>query len=193
MRSKERPGQIDVFGCHAHTPVVLRTKAGTDIIEIGHRPHIDPGLRHRHHYIGAAKPEAVDQQYALVGIRNAFAHQVLAGDAEMDRPARQLRGDLACRQISDLDIIERADGAAIVPRATWLCQRKSGTREKGFRVFLQAAFGRNGEHEWRRHGALRFKPPVAGSRLSLLRASTQTENPTAGIGLGAPSWVISPS
>src|SRR5437763_5707120 len=38
MRSKERPGQIDVFGCHAHTPVVLRTKAGADIIEIGHRP-----------------------------------------------------------------------------------------------------------------------------------------------------------
>src|SRR5476651_1833913 len=39
----------------------------------------------------------VDQQHVLIGVGDRFAHQVLAGDAEMHRAARQLRGDLARR------------------------------------------------------------------------------------------------
>ena len=172
---------------------MLEAERGRHVVEIRHGAHIDPRLRHRDHHVGFAEAEPVEEDDARFSVGDRLAQEVLAGDAEMDRAARQLGGDLACRQIGDLDIIKRADGAAIVPRTAWLCQRKSGTREKGFRVFLQAAFGRNGENEWRRHGALRFKPPVTGSRLSLLRVSTQTENPTAGIGFGAPSCVISPS
>ena len=70
------------------------------------------------------KPSAVDQQHALVGVDDAFAHQILAGDAEMHRAARQLRGDLARREIGDLDIVEAVDGAAIVAGAARLCQRQ---------------------------------------------------------------------
>src|SRR5437868_14211796 len=51
-----------------------------------------------------------DLQHALVGIGNALAHEVFAGDAEMHGAARQLRGDLACREIGDLDIVEAGDG-----------------------------------------------------------------------------------
>src|SRR5947208_6420297 len=110
----------------------------------------------------------------------------------MDRAARQLRGDLACRKIGDLDIFDSGNGAAIVARAAWLGQRKSGTREECFGVFLQTALRRNGEHERTGHGALRLNSPALRSLLNLVSASIQIENPTAGIGLGAPSCVIRP-
>src|SRR5260370_25893396 len=86
-------------------------------------------------------------------------------------------------------MVEPGDGAAIVGGAAGLRQRKSGAREEGFRVFLQAAFRGNRDNEWRRHDAL---PPAAGLP-SRVNASTQIENPTAGIGVAAPSSVISPS
>ena len=95
MGREECPGEIDVFGRHPHSPVVLLAEAGGDVVEIGHGADVDPGLRDGHHDIGAAKAETVDQQDALVGIGDAFAYQVLAGDAEMHRAARQLRRDLA--------------------------------------------------------------------------------------------------
>ena len=128
---------------------MLRAETGGDVVEIGHGADVDPGLRHRDHDIGAAEAEIVDQQHALVGVRNAFAHQVFAGDAEMHHAARELRGDLARREIGDLDIVEARDGAAIVARAARLCQRKARAREERFGVFLQPAFGRNGENEGR--------------------------------------------
>ena len=68
---------------------------------------IDPRLRHRDHDIGAAKAEAVDQKHASVGIDDAFAHQILAGDAHVHCAARQLRGDLARRQIGNLPTLSR--------------------------------------------------------------------------------------
>ncbi len=84
---------------------MLCAKTGGDVVEIGHGADVDPGLRHRDHDIGAAEAEIVDQEHAPVGIDDAFAHQVLAGDAEMHHAARQLRGDLARREIGDLDIV----------------------------------------------------------------------------------------
>ena len=190
---EECPGEIDVFGRDPHPPVMLRAESGGDVVEVGHGADVDPGLRHGDHDIGAAKTEIVDQQDALVGIGNAFAHQVFAGDAEMHRAARQLRGNLARREIGDLDIVEPGDGAAIVAGAARFRQRKSGAGEKGLGVFLQAALRGNRENEWRRHDALPLWPLAAGLRPSCVKASIQTENPTAGIGVGAPSWVISPS
>ena len=74
---------------------MLGAESGGDVVEIGHGTDVDPGLRNRDHHIGAAKAEAVDQQHALVGVEDALAHQVLAGDPEMHGPARQLRGNLA--------------------------------------------------------------------------------------------------
>ena len=166
---------------------MLGAETGRDVVEVGHGADVDPGLRHRDHDIGAAEAEAVDQQHALVGVRDAFAHQVLAGDAEMHRAARELGGDLARREIGDLDIVEAGDGAAIVARAARFGQRKAGAGEERFGVFLQAALRGNGENERRGHDAL---PLLAGLRPA---RSTQIEKPTAGIGVAEPSCVISPS
>ncbi len=187
MGGEEGPGQVDVFGGDPHPPVMLGAEAGGDVVEVGHGADVDPGLRHRDHHIGAAEAERVDQMNALVGIRDALAHQILAGDAEMHRAARQLRGDLARRQIGDLDIVEPVDGAAIVAGAARLGQSEAGMREERLGVFLQAALGRNRQNEWRRHDALLLRLTES------LRASTHTENPTAGIGVAEPSWVINPS
>ena len=103
-------------------------------------------------------------------------------------PRASCESDLARREIGDLDIVEAGDGAAIVARAARLGQRKPGAGEEGFGVFLQAALGGNGEDEGRGHDAL----PRGGLPICV-RVSIQTENPTAGIGVAAPSWVISPS
>ncbi len=172
---------------------MLGTEAGGDIVEVGHGADVDPGLRHGDHHIGAAEAEAVDQQDALVGVGNGLTHQVFAGDAEMDHATRQLPGDFARREIGDLDIVEPGDGAAIVPRAARFCQCKSGAGEERLGVFLQAALRWYGENKRRRHDALPPEFLFARWRPTCVKVSTQTENPTAGIGLRAPSWVINPS
>ena len=163
---------------------MLGAKAGGDVVEIGHGADIDPGLRHCDHHIGIAEAERVDQQDAPLGVSDALAHQVLAGDAEMRGAARQIGCDLACRQIRDLDIVEPVDGAAIVAGAARFGQTEAGAGEERLGVFLQAALGRHRQNEWRRHAALPLRP---------LRASTHTEKPTAGMGSAEPSWVINPS
>ena len=71
------------------------------------RAHVDPGLRHRDHDIGLAEAEPVDQHHALLGVGDRLADLVLAGDAEMHRPLRQLRGDVGGREIGDLDAGQR--------------------------------------------------------------------------------------
>lgn len=167
---------------------MLGAEAGGDAVEIGHGADVDPGLRYRDHDIGAAEAQGVDQQNALVGIGDAFAHQILAGDAEMHHAARKLGSDLARREIGDLDMVEARDGAAIVARAARFCQRQPGVRKERLGVFLQAAFGGNREDKGRAHDC----SPRAGMP-SCVKVSTQTENPTAGIGEAAPSWVINPS
>ena len=42
-----------------------RAERGRDIVEIRHRAHVDPGLRHRDHDIRLAEAEPVDQHDAL--------------------------------------------------------------------------------------------------------------------------------
>ena len=100
--------------------LMLLAEAGGDVVEIGHGADVDPGLRHRDHDIGVAEAEPVDHEHALVGIGDGLAHQILAGDAEMHRAARKLRGDLARREIGDLDIVEAHHGAAIFAGAARL-------------------------------------------------------------------------
>src|SRR5579862_2699848 len=189
MRGEESTGEVDVFRRHPHAAVVLLAKPRRDVVEVGHGPDIDPGLRHRDHDVGAAKTEAVDQKHASVGIDDAFAHQILAGDAHVHGAARQLRGDLACREIGDLDIVEAHDGAAIFARAARLCQGEPGMREECLGLLLQAAFRGDGENEGCGHDGF---PDDAGWPIRA-SASTHTENPTAGIGVAAPSCVSSPS
>src|SRR4029079_19552017 len=100
----------------------------------------------------------------------------------MHHAARELRGDLAGRQIGDLDIVEAGNRAAIIACAARLGERKPGAREKRFGVFLQAALGGNGENEGRTHATL----PCAAGWASRVRASLPTENPNASNGLTEP-------
>src|SRR6478735_598463 len=78
--------------------------------------------------------------------------------------------------------IQACGGAAIVARTARLGERKPGAGEEGLGVFLQPALGGDGENEGRGHDALPRALPICVS------VSTQTENPTAGIGVAAPSW-----
>src|SRR5262249_4103816 len=124
---------------------------------------------------------------ALVGVDNAFAHQIFARDAHMHDTASKLRSDLARGKIGNLDTIEARDRAAIFADAAWFRQGKASAREKGFRVFLQSAFGGNSKDKGRGHDRLPWASPHFAS------VSTQTENPTAGIGEEEPSRCNSPS
>ena len=90
-------------------------------------------------------------------------------------------------------MVEPGDGAAIVTRAARLRQRKSCAREEGFGILLQAALRGDRENKGRAHAAPPLLPAAPGLRPISIRVSTQTENPTAGIGVREPSWVINPS
>ena len=169
-----------------HAAIVLGAEASGDVVEIGHGADVDPGLRHRDHDIGGAETEAVDHEHALLGVGNAFAHEVFAGDAEMHRAAREIRRDFARREIGDLDIVEAGNGAAVVARAAGFRQHQAGAGEEGLGIFLQPPLGGDGENERDAHALPPFLP-------ALTSASTQIEKPTAGIGSREPSCVISPS
>jgi len=49
----------------------------------------------------------------------------------MRKAAGELRGDLARREIGDLDIVEACDGAAVVAGAAGLRQLEPGAGEEG--------------------------------------------------------------
>ncbi len=128
-------------------------KSGGDIIDVSHGAHVDPRLRHRHDDIRKAKTEAFDQHDALVGVDDHFANQIFTGDAEVHGAGCELAGDFGGRQIGNLHAIETADRSAIVAGAARFDERETRARKKRFRVFLQAALGRNGEHQRRGHDA----------------------------------------
>ena len=155
MRGKEIAREVHVFGGEPHLALVLEAERGRDIVEIGHAVHVDPGLRHRHHHIGVAEAEPVDQNDMLVGIGDLLAHQVLAGHAEMHRALRQQVDDLGGREIGHLDAGQVGDRAAIVALAARLDELEPGAREEGLGVFLQPALGRHRDDERRAHGAPR--------------------------------------
>ena len=168
---------------------MLLAKSRGDVVEIGHGADVDPRARHRDHDIGVAEAERIDHQHALVGIDDGLAHQVFAGDAEMHRAARELGGDLAGRQIGDLDIVVAHHGAAIFALPPGFGERKPRPGEEGLGVLLQPPLGGNGDDKGSAH---RLPPCAFGARPIFVNASTQIEKPTAGIGAAEPSWVIEP-
>ena len=117
--------------------------------------------------------------------RDRLADQVLAGDAEMHRALRELRGDVGGREIGDLDARQAGDRAAIVARAARLHELQAGAREERLGVLLQPALRRHRENERRAH-ALAVPISVRGARSS-------TAKPTAGIGCGRAEPRSSPS
>ena len=180
---KEGARQIGVFGGEPHFALVLEPERGGDIVEVGHAAHVDPGLRHGDDDIGETEAEPVDEHDLPVGVGDHLAHQILAGDAEMDGALRELRGDFRRRQIGDLDAVKSGDGAAVVARSARLDELKPGARKEGLGVLLQAAFRGDGEKKRGAHAA----PPQAAS------SSIEAAKPTAGIGSRAPSRDNSPS
>ena len=114
MRGEKAAREVHVFRRHPHLAAVVLAERGGDVVDVGHGAHVDPGLRHRDHHIGVAKAEPFDQHHAGIGIGDHFAHQVLAGDAEMHGAGRQLGGDFGGRQISHFHAVEPGDGAAII-------------------------------------------------------------------------------
>ncbi|CEG09365.1 hypothetical protein BN961_02790 [Afipia felis] len=183
MQREEVACQVDVFGGDPHAAVVLDAERGRDVVEVGHGADIDPRLRHGDHHVGAAEAERLDQHHALVGVGDAFADQILAGNAEVDLSACKLGCDFARGEIGDLDLIEARDGATIVARAARLGERKTCASEERVGIFLKPALGGDGENERVAHAA---SP-------ALVSASIQTENPTAGMGEAAPNRVSRPS
>jgi hypothetical protein len=175
--------EVHVFGGDPHLAVVAQPERGCDVVEVGHGTHIDPRLRHRDHHVGEAEAELGEEHHALVRVGHALAHQVLAGDAEMGRALRELRGDFRRRQIRDLGAVETRDRAAIVARAARLHELQPRGAEQLLGLLLQAALGGHGENERAAHA----KPPMAESR------SIHTAKPTAGIGVVLPSLVSMPS
>src|SRR5262249_48200586 len=147
------------------------------VVKVGHGAHVDPGLRHGDNNIGKAKSKPGDQDDAVLGLRDHLADQILAGNAEMHGALAELARDLRCRQISDLDLLEAVNRAALVARPAGLDESKPGGGKEGFGFLLHPPLGRDGKNERLVPGA----PPAAAS------SSTEAANPTAGIASRAPS------
>ncbi len=131
---------------------MVMTEGGSDVVHIGHRAYIDPGLRYCDNNIGEAKAEPLDKHDVPVGFRNHLANEVFAGDAKMNGSRRELACDFGCGQVSDLDIVEPGDRATVVARPPRLDQRQPRAHEERLRILLQAALGRNGEDKRPAHG-----------------------------------------
>ena len=142
-------GQVDVFGRDPHPLAPARPIGRGDVLEIGHRAHVDPGLRRGDDHVGLAEAERRDQLEPGVGVQNLLAHQILAGDAEMGGAGGELADDLGGRKKGDLDPGQARDRAAVVARAPPLRQLEAGAGEKGRGVFLQPPLGGHGENEGR--------------------------------------------
>ncbi len=66
---EEGARQRDIFGGDAQAAAMALEEGGADIVEIGHGGDIDPGLRHRHHDIGMAEAQRLQQRDAAVEMR----------------------------------------------------------------------------------------------------------------------------
>ena len=100
------------------------------------RAHVDPGLRHGDDDVGVAEAERRQQLDRCVGIGDALADEVLAGDAEMGAARRR-----AGRTISEAERNSTSTSgtpamrAAIVARAARLATSASPARAKNAAAF----------------------------------------------------------
>jgi len=180
---EEAAGEIGVFGGKPHLAVMLEAKGGGDVVEVRHGTNVDPGLRHRDRDIGKTEAELVDEDDFAIRVRDHLANQIFAGDTEMHRAERKLRGDFRRRKVGDFHAVEAGDGAAIVAGTARLDEFEAGTGEKTLPVLLQAPLRGHGEDQRRAHAGA----PNAES------SSIDAAKPTAGMGSRAPSRVNNPS
>ncbi len=89
MFGEKAAGQVDVFGRDPHPLAALGAIGRGDVVEIGHRAHVDPGLRRGDHHVGVAEAERAQELEPRLDVGNLLAHQILAGDAEMGAGRRR--------------------------------------------------------------------------------------------------------
>ena len=118
---------------------------------------------------------------AAIHFRHLLAHQILAGDAEIDAAITQLARDFRGRKESDLDIVETFDTAAIGALIADGDDFQAGALEDRGRILLHAPLGGHGDGDGHERA------------LSASIRSSHKAKPTAGIWLEAPSSVISRS
>ena len=157
------------------------------------RAHVDPGLRHGDHDIGVAEAER-RQQARRARRRRASVSRTRSSPVtpRWRRAGAELARDLGGRQEQHLDIGHAGDARRDSRARRAPAQAQPGAAEEGGGVLLQAALRGHRQDE----GAVahrRASPRVrsrflrrraAGTRLAEMRSS-QIEQPTAGIGVGA--------
>ena len=136
-------------------------------------------MRHRHHHIGKAEAQRLDQVHAAFQLRRFLAQQVFAGDAQMDVARQQGGGDFDRRQQHHFDIGQAGKAGAIAARARGLLQHQAALGEPGVAILFQAALGGNGERQHQATAAL-FSFRAASRR------SVRTAQPMALTGCFAP-------
>ena len=139
---------------------------------------------------GAAETQRSEQLEALIGVGDLFAHEVLAGDAEMCAARGELRHDLRGRQIGDLDPGQPGERAAVVARPASLLKLEPCSGEKRGGALLQPPLGRDGENERR---VPRLRPAKPSARSPVRQPVDVIAAPTAGMSSLAPRRRASPS
>ena len=87
------------------------------------------------------KPRRAAISALLVPVGEVLAHQVLAGDAEIDVALADLAGDLGGRQEGDLDVVAALDAGAIVAVVAGQADGEAGLGQHLERLLLQPALG----------------------------------------------------
>ena len=107
-------------------------------------------------------------------VGDVLAHQVFAGDAEIDAALRRVSpGDLGRRQEGDLDVVAALDAGAVAAVVAGQLTASPALASTSSAWSLQPALGGNGEGDGHADA-----PPVSASM-----RSSQTEKPTPGIGV----------
>src|SRR5690606_21569022 len=157
----------------AQPPAVAGAEPGRDVVEILHRPDVDPQFRHRDDEVRAPEPEPGEDKDAPAPVRDRLAHQVLAGDAEMDVAGGKLAGDLS-RGGDGARARAAPDAAAAIAARVALLHAEARADEKRLGILHHAALGGQRENE-------RAHRPASGSW------SRRMVKPTPGVGPRAPS------
>ena len=191
MLSKVAAGQVDILCRDPHPFAAPGAIRRSDVVQIGHGAHVDPGLGRGDHDIGVAEAERAQKLEPRLDVGHFLAHQILAGDAEMRGSSGKLADDLGRRDIGDLDARQPGDGAAIVARSPPLHEFEPGAGEESLGCLLQSPLGRNSENE-RPFSAIagmggHQRSPPFMSRSRVIAA------PTAGMSSFAPRRLASPS
>ena len=158
------------------------TIAAGHVVEVFHRLYIDPGIGHGHDHVGMTEAEAGDRLHHLIGLGDGLADQILAGDAEIDRPVAQFAGNLRGRQQQHFQSRRPGDAGAVAARILGRRHMDAGPGQRRDGLVLQPPLG--GDREGERHAA---------SPVRLAIRSSQSEKPTAGTGRSAPRMLNSRS